>query len=786
MTMMMDHTSIENQKRATEDDDNLSCCTMDDAPTTTTTTPFSWLDLLSGESLSHVVSYCDFANALMFARATSRSIREELYRGDHFLWKEIFRRHYFSLPPITTNNNNHGNHHWTFDYLGETRRRRQLARNLLVPKQQRSRHNQEKNIPWNKNNNNSNKPTLSLSSSCFNLPNRCFYFVPITPDDLFAEWDDPPPVDFGCDSFILTSAACGSELLFLDPFHGSLTVFESCLDNAVASNEGMMENAMLEAANLITDHQQDERARNPRLPYNEQVVVQEEDNDDDDWREEQDIAGAVFDQSVYRNHNVTTHYKKPPFLKLFRLEDDIDLEACFPPDRRYHHASRRPPIIDVGYHGIDAKSILNTHGQVVGNMIAVGRMLTKTIQTSLQREEQVCTELICWTRMHNIDTKSHSLASERTTINHESPRSNRRYGKRTLCRFPRSFSSIDVCPTYQRVYVSFDPADGSADPPASYNPCTVVVFPMVEYPSLKHHHRQQKSSPGTNFQQPEFLIHCGGEVSALTVGPMGDCLMVGTSNGTCEVWRIQSNTYGMPHIKRTATIRIESSIARAFPHSSSKNNEVPYRDGVRLDLEDSARMQRKLLAFINRPKIVSFHHPSHCSLSTCGFVTLQHSASKGSSLLLWRKNDDSKDSTGDSTTNDDYRPVSIINLPLSGMSRAPRVVFDGRKILVLGQDQIGVIILVYHVLSSNEDIHFFQQETRLEETSGGVYNLTTPSRARFANRIRHAALGGLQYYDSIHMTCNDRFIVVNTKAGNLLSDFASAYAEGLLVIDLHY
>ena len=767
---MVGHTSTihENPKRATEDDNNGSenlSFTMNDEPTTTTTTTtFSWLDLLSGESLSHVVSYCDFPTAWMFARATSRAIREELFRGDHFLWQEIFHRHHFSLPPSTATTTNN---HLAFDYLGETRRRRQLARNLLVPK--RSRHIQEKNVPWH-----NNKPSSSSLSSCFNLPNRCFYFVPVTPDDLFAEWDDPPPVDFGCDSFILTSGACGPELLSLDPFHGTLAVFESCLDNAVASVEGMMENAMLEAANLITN--QHERERNPRLLQNEQVVEEGE----DDWHEEQDIAGAVFDQSVYRNHHVTTHYKKPPFQKLFRLEDDIDLEACFPPERRHHdhhrHRSRRPPVIDVGYHGIDAKSILNQHGQVVGSMIAVGRMLTKTIQTSLQREEQTCTELICWTRMHNDDTKSRSFASD-TTMNHQSSR-NRHYGNRTLCRFPRSFSSIDVCPAYQRVYVSFDPADRSTDPSASYGPCTVVVFPMIDYPALQRKH-QQKKVQGTKFQEPEFLIHCGGEVSALTVDPNGDCVIVSTTNGTCEVWRIQSKSCGMPHVKRTATIRIESSIARAFRHDCSKN-EVPYRDGVRLDLEDSARMQRKLLAFLNRPKIVSFHHPSHCPLSTCGFVTLQHSASKGSSLLLWRKNDDSSEFTA----NDDFRPVSIINLPLSGTTRAPRVVFDGRKILVLGQDQIGVIILVYHVLSSNEDIHLFQQETIAEETSGGVYNLTTPSRARFANRIRHAALGGLQYYDSIHMTCNDRFIVVNTKAGNLLSDSASPYAEGLLVIDL--
>jgi hypothetical protein len=34
----------------------------------------------------------------------------------------------------------------------------------------------------------------------------------------------------------------------------------------------------------------------------------------------------------------------------------------------------------------------------------------------------------------------------------------------------------------------------------------------------------------------------------------------------------------------------------------------------------------------------------------------------------------------------------------------------------------------------------------------------------------------------MHMTCNERFLIVNTNTGNLLG--SSPYAEGLLVIDL--
>lgn len=722
------------------------------------------MDLLSTETLGFVVSYCDFQSALQFTRATSQSIRQDLYHGDHyFVWEEIFHRHHFSLPIIVLQHQKEDSTHHSsltcttitnrsvtatkvkVNYLLEIQKRRRLARNLLVPRRPRN-------------------GIIPPRSYCFNLPNRCFSFVPITPNGIFAEWDDPPPVDFGCDSFILTSTACGGEMVSLDPFHGTLSVYESCLDNGVASDEGMMEQAMLEAANLI-----DRKRENPS-------VLDDDDGDDEDWPEEH-IAGAVFDQSVYRNHNMTSQYKKPPFQVLFRLDEDIDLEACFPSDAHDHQRQYPPPEIEVGYHGIDTKCILERGtSKVVGSMIAVGRMFTKETQINLQRDEQVCTELMCWTR--------HSANPE---VANGNPR-NHLYEGRKLCRFPWLFRSIDLCSIHNRVFVSFDNANGplakmfGTNQSVSLSASTVVAYQMVDHPptstTQKRQVRNLSSSTDTKFQQPEFLIHAKGEISALVVDPSGDTLVMGTTNGNCEMWRIEVDSNGTTSGTRTAIVNINSSIARAFPDTCGKN-EVPYANSAHFGLENSARMQRKLLSMLNRPTISSFHHPAHCPLSACGFVTLQRSSSDGNSLLLWRRIDD--DDTGSVT--DEYRIVSMINLPLSGTTRAPRVFFDGRRILVLGQDHIGLIILVYSVLSSNEDIHLFKDATN-EETSGGVYNLTTPSRTQFSNRIRHAALGGLEYYDSIHLTCNDRFIVVNTKTGNLLSGSASPYKEGLLVIDL--
>ena len=53
------------------------------------------------------------------------------------------------------------------------------------------------------------------------------------------------------------------------------------------------------------------------------------------------------------------------------------------------------------------------------------------------------------------------------------------------------------------------------------------------------------------------------------------------------------------------------------------------------------------------------------------------------------------------------------------------------------------------------------------------------------NRVRHAGLGGLKYFDSMLMATNERFVIVNTNTGNLVgTDGARNVAEGLLVRDL--
>ena len=213
------------------------------------------------------------------------------------------------------------------------------------------------------------------------------------------------------------------------------------------------------------------------------------------------------------------------------------------------------------------------------------------------------------------------------------------------------------------------------------------------------------------------MIRCKSEVSTLANDPTGGTLLVGTASGTCEVWSIQCGDNETTKAKRTALIDIRDSIASAFK-SSSDDDAMEDTDELESetthDSDGSVRMRRTLLTILNSPKITSFHHPSHLPFSACGFVSLQHCPNNGSSLLLWRKD-------MDQSLNESFRIVSCINLPLAGGSaQAPRVHYDGRRILVFGQDHIGMIILVYHVLSSNEDIDLFLQDTRKEERTSEI------------------------------------------------------------------
>lgn len=201
-------------------------------------------------------------------------------------------------------------------------------------------------------------------------------------------------------------------------------------------------------------------------------------------------------------------------------------------------------------------------------------------------------------------------------------------------------------------------------------------------------------------------------------------------------------------------------------------------------------------------KVSQIYLPRHLPIHLCGFVTKQRNPESGTTLLLWQTARMSSEKAQDSTSKR-FHVTAMINLPLSAQCH-PEVYFDGRRLIVFGKDHIGMIFLVYHVLGTRFDQDEFDDEAKMHEIprkassntgnnvsnshgeeSGGVVQLAGERRLKFVNRIRHAGLGGLEYFDSMLLSANERFLLVNTKTGNLIgSDGSRNASEGLLVIDL--
>lgn len=143
--------------------------------------------------------------------------------------------------------------------------------------------------------------------------------------------------------------------------------------------------------------------------------------------------------------------------------------------------------------------------------------------------------------------------------------------------------------------------------------------------------------------------------------------------------------------------------------------------------------------------------PSHLSIEKRGVVTIDRHRKIA---RLWEL-------VGGSWT-----LCSAINLPLQMLLDEN---FDGNRFVAIGRDHIGPIILIYQVLANgspliadlNAEAQF--QHGLFTEASGGVFNLSAKphNQFRFANRIRHPKMIGA---DSLKISCNERFLVVQIKS----------------------
>jgi hypothetical protein len=773
-----------------------------------------------------ILLYCDFRSAVTFARATSKSLRQRFLEEEsassratpfqQHVWRILFERHGFS--PVEEADEQ------AADFITTCRRRRKLLRNLVGVA---SAVQQQPN--------NSNNSSKNPRKNCFHLPNRYFSFLPIVPSKLLEDEDgmmedddytttmrlleDAPPVFCECDSFVLTSSGTSPELVLLDPFDGSLRVVSTTTTTtantitvAAASDEEAM--LMLEQTQAMMVDAATNKAMKaplgpppttPRTRITTQCLL------DADEPFELDLDQYFPD-------------RRPAHYATTTLEHQEQFELS-------HAGMESKPILSSSSStrgGAPPAGAGQGEMRIEGTMVGVGRSVRH-----LEDERVVCTELTAWTRKtEESQYGNRKLCRFPWTFHlvdmdacHD----------RLYVSFPEGDgpgrSDRSNCCTQNQLYVYplvpvWDDDHETTTTTATTGESEPLLIPKNYY-----------------FPDPLCFIQCQHNISCFAVDATGETAIVATIGGTLEVWNVESiparrhqvlnlqsslrssilqkevltrrrRTKETEERSRTRTdARQTPSSASSFGKRSSLHSHYIIRDDVTStsssasltpihnhnhnqnntynDDDDSSRvavLRRQPDLVIFQSPVQSFHLPKHLPLEKSGFVTLQHSCDEGSSLLLWKhcqanSKDDDANKNGAA-----YQVVSLINLRLSSRRR-PRVYYDGSRLIVFGEDPVGAMILVYQMAGTEvpdfeEDDEDDDGDGEASSVGGGgvVYNLTSPPQVRLANRIRHVALGGMDSFDSMHMTCNERFLIVNTNTGNLLG--SSPYAEGLLVIDL--
>ena len=773
---------------------------------------------LCDDTLLRILSYCSLPSLIHLTRCTSKQLRDRFDPNEQEeqnddddadqdrycrdIWRQVFINHNFaplSNHTVTSNRN---------DYFDAVRERLRLFARLAGKR----RHKTKK------------------VKQCFSLPDRHFNFVPILPPDMmnyppeqsshdntihFQEMDDefdelenepmmeedtsfpenemefdPPPLEFTCDSFSLTSPGTGEEYVLLNPYSGSIEVYHSILDNARGSEERLMEWAMYDASENIV---------------RKRTGMHGEDIDE----RSEDIAGEAIHSRIQ-----SKMYDTPPAQVLFGVQEyfELNLEEYF--GRYTPFGAGRRGNVTVDWVGVDTHIAASEDGRSVkGNLIGAARILTMESEDG-SVDDLNCTEVFAWSNIDSYESVQRTAPALK-------------YKSKFVCRAVGSFYFLDICANTQKLYATFQAGTGnfhedhldSRDNEARNRNRSLMQIDdeslvdeegepirmsrsIYRLPLVKYEEQADPDVIASYFPLPEACIVAQYPVSSFSVDVSGQILIVGTIHGTVEMWH--TGMHSAPARLEILSVR-ESFLRRARSMTIGARSRIGMELDEKIECCDDTLQEHETqddLALVEGTseevlphknptcKISQIYLPRHLPLQSCGFVTKQRDSESGTTLLLWQSRCMTTDRSS-SMDNQRFQIVSMIKVPLSPRCH-PEVHYDGRRLIVFGRDHIGLIFLVYHVLGTRYDQDEFNSEKapserkgKGNEESGGVVNLLGERRVEFVNRIRHAGLGGLEYFDSFIMTANERYIVVNTKTGHLVaSDGARDTSQGLLVIDL--
>ena len=677
----------------------------------------------------------------------------------------------------------------------------------------------------------------------------------------FVDNDIIPTVEFACDSYALTSPSIGTGYVLLDPFSGSISVYENILDNVILHDETLLEQTLLNEMRKADDPirtfaDEEERSSNSR-------------------------------SCSSSSSSSGTRYDTPPIQTLFSVDDyfNMNLEEYFgqytpfcPSSSSHHHHNVVSSFngnnnilqngeATVDWVGVDTHIGLSDDGGTTNNIVGkmVGAVRTVTMESSTNNRthhhhhhhmvrngaggyEPVVTEILAWSDNNN----------NKNIVGDDNLSKLTSYDTKYVCRVAGEAYFVDICATNCKVYAAFqektsgfcpfrmrdgdtsnhaagsrqqqqlmdiddDELVGNNDGESIHMSKNIYCLPLIRQYDDDTTTPVKPETIASYFPMPDASITAQYAVSSFAVESTGRTLLIGTTCGTVEVWhtgmltmsapapaRIQIHSVHESFILRHRAMTMDAAAAARRKGGNRKCEEqnsitTKSNDGTtEATLDDLAVLDRRSSTILSHhpefphkhptSKISQFYIPRHLPVQRCGFVTRQKSPQYGTTLLLWQTK----------ANDDNFHITSMINLPLLVRCH-PAIHYDGRRLIVFGMDHIGLIILVYHVLGTRYDQNEFNDNettttssttsanrTRTTtvgkggEESGGVVQLTSERTVRFVNRIRHAGLGGLEYFDSILMTVNERFVIVNTKTGNLIGSGGAARnaTEGLLVIDL--
>lgn len=779
----------------------------------------------------------------MNTRVRFLSLSEHDSRCFDEMWKDMFFRHLFAPAPKNKDDSNGG------FYIQECRKRRRLLNNLTHEydhvksnkgrRQNSSSTNANKTASLIKCSSHSNgihssrHDWWSPVQSCFSIPNDCFKFIPVhgqmssngNIQVLHQNNDDMPPVDFTCTSYLLTSPSTGSEFVLLNPISGEITVYNDVKDLVSTTKEENEGNIRQELFQSIFGRGVSTAATAQASIVSSQANDSSNGHSQSHTRNRQE---TLFSVQNYFNLNIADYFG--------RNDDGNENRNGF------QAALSRDDEIVVEWLGIDSHCIYDTQSSstLTGNAILAARELSVNREENVQNfaanmrqsDEKTCTELILWKKMIGEDDYA---------------------SRKLLCRVKGSPYYMDTCPCKDITFISLEYGncyDQAYESSPTFNTKSrsddhidndsyledqilgykrsrnIHIFPLIPEGDVES--RNKRFYPSTY-----KTIRCDRPVSAFCFDSMDSNLIVGTEGGKLEIWKY-GETIERVQLIDTVDILLKTnlnsvnetpirngdctiatsesdadvasltddnmmsnftreeeefsrtravSFASALDHfNDSLANEESSESDEFHDSDSSLDEDDDVLSSLSqcnpRHAVCQIILPKHSNARKTGFVTMQHDRSEGTSLTLWQYNKAASQ----------FEISSIINLPLSPQRR-PQVSFDGKRLVVFGQDHIGLIVLIYRVFSLKEDnqIDLGIGNAMQQETSGGVISIKSKKTVVYMNRIRHASLGGIEYYDSIFLTMNERYIILNTKSGDLGAvSNASTMNDGLLMIDLDF